>query len=403
MFRAIKDSIYSLLFQDRLILIDGPRGSGKTFFINDMCVDLREPFLFLDGDDLAVREKIREYSIHGWSGLLAGYNIVVFDDAQRIENSLFIIHDILLQFPSIQFIVSGSSIDRIFKSASLQIPKQIASFTLFPFSFIELAERHGESNEIRLLEERLLYGSLPEVIDEPEQVPRRLAGIVDDVLCKDLFANEKVKKPGVMARLMRELAKLTGCEISYNKIAREIDIDKETVERYVELLEEAFVIYRLNSFYQNAANELRKSRKIYFHDNGIRNAILADYRPLSAREDASMLWENYLIAERIKLARNSGLTLKTYFWRTLQKQSVSYLEDDGHTLRAYNFSWEEMKSTPKLFLKVYPEAKYELINAGNYPLFLKNIENAYQNENISNIMRIKTNIIVYSDFKEEED
>jgi len=245
-------------------------------------------------------------------------------------------------------------------------------FNLFPFSIAELVNDHGKIVEQRMLERRLVFGLYPDVINNPGNEQEHLIELTNSYLYKDILSFQNIRKPGVLDKLLTALALQLGQEVSYNELSQLIGVDKATVEKYIDLLEKCFVIFRLVSFNRNLRNELKKSRKVYFYDNGVRNAILNNFSPLSLRQDTGALWENFIVSERIKQLSYKRDFRKVYFWRTQTQQEIDLLEEKDGIFYAFEFKWNEYKKAkiPKTFAEAYTEHKFEVITPKNYLDFL---------------------------------
>ncbi|NVO18664.1 MAG: ATP-binding protein [Bacteroidetes bacterium] len=370
--RIIKEDILSHLFKGKAIILMGPRQTGKTTLIRNICQERSESFLWLNGDDMSVRELLQNISIARLATILGNNRIIVIDEAQRIENIGLAIKMMVDNYPGIQVIASGSSSFEIAEKINEPLTGRKWEYRLFPFSHKELVNEHGWVSENQQLETRLIYGSYPDVINHPGEEANVLNLLTDSFLYKDLFAYEKIKKPGILVNLLKALALQLGNELSYNELAQIIGIDKETVDRYIDALEKSFVVFRLNSFSRNVRNELRRSRKIYFYDNGIRNTILSNYNSLNLRQDTGALWENYFISERMKFLNYNKIYGNSYFWRTTQQQEIDYIEERSGKLEAYELKWNMKKkaSVPATFMNAYPNSVFSLVTPGNYNSFL---------------------------------
>ena len=270
-------------------------------------------------------------------------------------------------------VVTGSSSFELTDKLKESMTGRKWSFELYPISFSEIFKHTDYLETMRTLESRLLYGSYPEVINNPGNEKEVLLELMSDYLYKDVFALKDVRKPDAIENLLKALAFQIGSQVSYRELSQLAKIDKETIERYIRLLEEAFIIFRLGSFSRNQRNELKFSRKIYFVDVGIRNALINRFSPLDLRDDVGALWENYLITERRKKIEYERLYRSTYFWRTTRQQEIDYIEEYDGKLYAYEFKWGQNSKYkfPKTFKNTYPDADINLINRENYFDFLK--------------------------------
>ncbi|HPI11857.1 MAG TPA: DUF4143 domain-containing protein, partial [Catalimonadaceae bacterium] len=245
-------------------------------------------------------------------------------------------------------------------------------FHLYPFSFEELKNHSSLLEEKRLLEQRLLFGSYPEVVNKPGEARETLQLLADSYLYKDILRFGNIKKPHVLEKLVQALALQIGQEVSYHELSQLAEIDKETVERYIDVLEKAFVVFRLSALNRNVRSELKKSKKVYFYDTGIRNAIIKNFNPLALRSDVGALWENHLAAERLKHNRNHSKFVNSWFWRTSTQQEIDYLEEEGGIMNAWEFKWKPKEKVrfPAPFLVGYPGGSTQVVDPTNYEDFL---------------------------------
>jgi uncharacterized protein len=226
-------------------------------------------------------------------------------------------------------------------------------------------------SEKRLLEHRLIYGYYPEIVSNMGREEELLKLLAGSYLYKDLLMLEGIKKPILLEKILRALALQLGSEISYHEIGQLVQAKSETVEKYIALLEKTYIIFQLNAFSKNVRNEIKKGKKVYFRDNGIRNAILGNYNLLQSRTDVGALWENFIISERMKMLENSGQGLSSWFWRTTQQQEIDYIEERSGNLYAFEIKWNRQKTRfPLTFTKAYPECKTDLISNDNYDEFV---------------------------------
>ena len=269
-------------------------------------------------------------------------------------------------------IATGSSAFELANKINEPLTGRKFEFYLYPFSFAELSQYEGGLEEKRLLENRLIFGTYPEIVNQRGNEREMLNLLTDSYLYKDLFAYEGIKKSSLLSKILSALALQMGSEVSYHELSQLVGADKNTVEKYIDLLEQAFVIFRLHAFSRNVRNELKKSKKVYFYDNGVRNAILGNFQALPGRTDVGALWENYLMAERCKVIKYRQLYGGRYFWRTTQQQEIDYLEERDGKIEAFEFKWNQNAKVnfPKTFTEAYPESVVKVIHTGNYDEFL---------------------------------
>jgi predicted AAA+ superfamily ATPase len=391
--RLAAEKIRTAFFRKRIIILEGPRHGGKTSMVRRLYGD-PESFAWISGDCLADREWFSATSVRQLEIFIGDKPVFIVDEARRFENLWEKIKLFLDNFPAKLVILISST--RLDASNSLQeeLFRSADSFIITAPSFPELAAENGIIHEHAELESRLIYGSYPEILLNPGKEAELLDQIIDDFLCKDLFANDQIKKNSTLTRLLSILALNLGKIISYKELSKDTGIDKETVERYLDALEDAFVVFRINSFSRNAKLELRKSRKVYFYDNGIRNALIRAFKPIQARADATLLWENYLISERIKYLRSFALDTEPFFWKNSRQYEVAYLEETHQKINAFTFDWpgNGNMERPDMFLKYYPEAEHKSITLDNYSEFLHIESYSFLNEIEFNNIRFNTTI-----------
>ena len=360
------------LFKGKAILLFGARQVGKTTLLEYLINERPEPVLHLDGDEPDIRSLLSSITSTQLKNYIGEHKIVFIDEAQRIPNIGLTLKLITDKLKGIQVIATGSSSFEMANQMNEPLTGRKFEFELFPMAFQEMVNHHGLLEEKRNLEQRLIYGSYPEIVTSDSEKEELLHLIADSYLYKDLLMLDYIKRPKLLEKILQALALQIGSEVSYNEIAQLVGADKGTVEKYIQLFEQTFVIFTLSSYSRNVRNELKKSKKIYFYDCGIRNAILNNYNPIHKRTDVGALWENYLISERIKRQGYAGHRIKNYFWRTTQQQELDFLEERGDKLSAFEFKWNKQARVKisKTFLRAYPEAEVSVITPANYEEFL---------------------------------
>ncbi len=373
----IKRSLHSViekhLFTGKSILLLGSRQVGKTTLLKTISKQSNKEIIWLNGDNVDDRSLLNGINSLKAKTLFPSGSFIIIDEAQRLDSAgltLKIIHD---SCENIQLIATGSSSFELTDKIKESMTGRKWSFKLYPVSLEELIEHIGLLDVIRTLETRMIYGSYPEVINNPSQEKKILTELVTDYLYKDVFTLKDIRKPDVLEKLIQALAFQIGNQVSTREISNLIKIDNETVERYIYLLEEAYVIFRLGSFSRNLRNELKRSKKIYFYDTGIRNAVINQFNPLQLRSDVGALWENFMIAERFKTLEYGQHYRNVYFWRTSRQQEIDYIEEYDGKLHAYEFKWNPIKKTrvPLPFKKGYPDAQFSVVNQDNFYEFIK--------------------------------
>jgi uncharacterized protein len=371
--RTIGERIQNRLFEGKAIIVLGPRQSGKTTLIKDLLSRRRESVLELNADEPDVRELLDGCTSTQLRGLIGEAGLVFIDEAQRVPDIGLTLKLIVDQIPGVQVIATGSSAFELNARIAEPLTGRKFEYMLYPLSFAELVRRHGLLEERRWLDHRLIYGAYPEIVRTPGREQERVRLLAGSYLYKDLLNLEQINKPVLLEKILRALALQLGSEVSFHEMGQLVGADSQTVERYIDLLEKAFVLIRLPALSRNVRNEIKKGKKVYFLDNGIRNAVIGNFTPLSGRTDAGALWENYLISERVKLLNNLGIQADRYFWRTTQQQEIDYVEERQQKLYAYEFKWNIKKGAgrfPKTFLHHYQEASTHIITPANYEEFL---------------------------------
>jgi predicted AAA+ superfamily ATPase len=365
--RFLEQPIRDKLFKGKAILLSGPRQTGKTTLLNSIFKS-DSGVRWLNGDDPETRLLLEDVTVIKWKRILGDSTVLVLDEAQRIGNIGLKLKLITDQMPEIQVVASGSSAFELANQVNEPLTGRKWEFRLFPISYGEMEANHGFVEEDRRISERLVYGYYPEVVNHPGEERDVLSQLADSFLYKDILMWERIKKPEKLTRLLQALAYQMGNEVSYHELGQIVDLDNQTVENYINLLEQTYIIFRLPPLSRNLRKELKRKRKIYFYDNGIRNAIIAQYQPLELRQDVGALWENWLISERKKTLHYKGIHANAFFWRTQDQQEIDYVEERDGKMWAFEMKWSA-KAKPafsKTFINAYPEHELQLINRDNY-------------------------------------
>jgi uncharacterized protein len=371
-FRRLQELVIADLFRGKTILILGPRQVGKTTLISQIQHTIDKPAIVINADNSADRELLNQINSTRAQQLFPAGSVVYIDEAQRLENtglSLKIIHD---SCPQVQMIVTGSSAFEITDRVREPMTGRKFTWYLFPLSIEELVQHFGAPDVLRNLESRLIFGSYPDVIRYAGSEKRILNELVTDYLFKDVFMLRDIRKPESVEHLVKALAFQVGHEVSYRELGNSLQLDKETTERYIRLLEENMVIFRLPSFNKNLRNELKRSKKIYFHDNGIRNAVIQQFAPVGLRQDIGVLWENFLLAERMKYNHYRGYHAEMYFWRTVARQEIDYIEAHEGEVSAFEFKWNPATRAkiPSAFTEAYHPIESDVITRDSFLAFV---------------------------------
>lgn len=362
--RNIEKQVLELLPTGKAIVILGARQVGKTTLLKKMFPTA----LWLNGDDVDVRKKLAEPNADKLRTILGNTSVILIDEAQRIENIGVTAKIIIDQLPGIRLILSGSSSFDLANKINEPLTGRKWELQMYPLSYSEMCQYQGAFTEGRLLEQRILYGYYPAVITSEGNQIRILKELASSYLYKDILTWENIQKPDKLERLIQAIALQVGQLVSYNELGQIAGLNTATVERYINLLEKAFIIFRLGSFSRNLRNELNKSRKIYFYDTGLLNAIINNFQPIELRSDIGGLWENFLIASRIKYHAENEIYCNKYFWRTKDGAEIDYIEEYNGEIHIYEFKWNaEVKvNFPQSFVKKYNPTSKSVVNNENY-------------------------------------
>lgn len=371
--RDILASLKDRLFKGKVIVLTGPRQVGKTTLLKQLTEELVDSsVLSLNCDEPDICLLLQNVTSTQLKTLVGNHTLILIDEAQKVENIGLTLKLMVDNLPGIQIIATGSSAFDLRNKLNEPLTGRKFEYHLYPFSTHELIQHSSLIEERRMLEHRLIYGMYPDVINQPSDGLRLIRELSNSYLFKDVLAYKDVRRPDELNKLLTALALQVGSEVSYNELGRTLGLDKQTVERYIDLLEKVFVVFRLSSFSRNMRNELKKSKKIFFYDNGVRNAIINNFSPLELRTDVGALWENFIISERIKHNEYNGYYVNSYFWRTNAQQEIDYLEEKDGILHTFEFKWNDNKKArlPASFALAYPQNSFEVITPSNYIQFL---------------------------------
>ncbi len=360
--RVLEEIVCQHINRQKAILIFGARQVGKTTLLENLKCLPQEKTLFLNGDESDIREIFSSPNSTRLKHIFNGYKFVVIDEAQGIPDVGLTLKIIVDNIKEVQVIATGSSAFELMNHTGEPLTGRKFEFMLFPFSFSEMVEEHGFLEEMRMLERRLVYGYYPEVVINQGQEQKFLKLIAGSYLYKDLLRFENIRRSELLEKILKALALQVGSEVSYNEIAKLCGTDSKTVERYISLLEKAYIIFKLPALSRNVRTEIRKGKKIYFWDNGIRNAIINNFtETISLRPDIGAVWENFMISERMKLHHYHQTKINCYFWRTSQQQEIDFIEEYSNGFRAFEFKWN--KSAKATFSKTFLN-KYNVLGKG---------------------------------------
>lgn len=350
----------------------GARQVGKSTLLSQMLGD-RQDVLWMNGDEPDIQNLFHEMTSTRIKAILGQHKLLVVDEAQRIPDIGLRLKLISDQIPEVQVIATGSSSFELANKVNESLTGRKRQFKMFPLTFNEMVNHTNFLEETRMIPHRMVYGYYPEVVTNPGDERTTLKELSDSYLYKDILSLEGINKPDQLIRLLKALALQIGSQVSYNEVGNLVGLDSKTVERYIDILEKSFIVFRLVSYSRNHRNELKASRKVYFWDLGIRNAVIGNLAQIENRTDTGELWENFAIAERLKKITYANSFAQCYFWRTRQQHEIDYLEEEDGHLSAFEFKWNDRKAKvkcPKSFQTAYPDATFKVITPKNIEEFL---------------------------------
>lgn len=371
--RVIQDRITKRMQAGKVIIIAGARRTGKTVLLRQVMQSLNGPYLYLNGEDYTTSIKLQKRGVQEYRNLIGNNRYLLIDEAQKIENIGQILKLMVDEIEGLHILVTCSSAFDTFNKAGEPLTGRKMTFHLYPFAQCELSLYENPVETSALLANRLIYGSYPEVstIADNQQKMEYLSELINSYLLKDILVLDSIKNSSKLHSILRLLSFQVGHEVSVNELAQNVGLNKLTVERYLDLLTKVFVIYRIEGYSRNLRKEISKSPRYYFWDNGIRNALAANFNPLELRNDTRLLWENYAISERLKYQHYHGIISNNYFWRTYDQQEIDWIEERDGGLFAYEMKYQYRRhKPPAAWVKSYPEAKFEVIDPDNYLAFI---------------------------------
>ena len=367
--RTLQQRIEDNLFKGKSIVVIGARQVGKSTLFRQVTEKRNEPILSLNCDEPEVREMLTDANTAELKMLIGNNRLVVIDEAQRVPGIGMTLKLITDNLPNVQLLVTGSSSFELQNRLNEPLTGRKYEYHLYPISTRELLQHGGLLAVRQALESRLIYGSYPDIVNHADEAKELLMNIAGSYLYKDLLAMDDIRRPALLEKLLVALALQVGSEVSYNELAQTVGTDSKTVEKYIDLLEKCYIVFRLGAFSRNLRTELKKSKKIYFYDNGIRNAVIQNFAPLAMRNDVGALWENFFISERVKSNEYVGRYVKSYFWRTTQQQELDYIEEFDGEFAVFEMKWNPRKniaSFPASFLRTYPVGQTAIVTPENY-------------------------------------
>lgn len=366
--RSIAAKVENDFFFGKVIVVLGARQVGKSTLIRELPVLKKHKVLWLDGENADVHLLLKNPNSERLKQLAGDHTVVVIDEAQKIGNIGSILKLFADYAKHIQVIASGSSAFELRNSLNEPLTGRKFEYELYPLSFKELVQHSSLLDELRQIPQRMVYGYYPEIVTHPDQAERLLRFLSDSYLYKDIFLFKGIKKPEKMLELLRLLAWQIGSEVNTNELSKTLGIDNQTVDSYLDMLEKAFVLYKLPAYHTNQRVELKKSKKVYFNDLGIRNALINDFRPVEVRSDSGALFENFMINEMRKENAYNGVFANLYFWRNIDQREIDLVVEKNNKLRTYEIKWNPAKKAQltRSFTNIYGETEFTVINRENF-------------------------------------
>lgn len=372
--RASEKLLLDYLQPNKVLVILGARRVGKTQLIKQLISNSNEKTMLLNGEDQDVQLALKDRSVRNYKQLLSDTTLLVIDEAQAVPDIGLILKLMIDSIEGLKIIATGSSVFDLDNQLGEPLVGRSYTFKLFPIAQMELIKSENYLETRGNLNDRLIYGGYPELLHLKSNAQKEnyLKEQVNSYLLKDILAFEGIRKQAKIVSLLRLIAFRVGSEISIESIGRDLDMNKSTVDRYLDLLSKVFILQNVRGFSRNLDSEITKKSKWYFLDNGVRNALINNFNPIELRDDQGKLWENYLITERLKLQEYEQIHVSNYFWRTHTQQEIDWVEDTGGKLNAYEFKWSKNNKVkaPSLWQKNYTEASFELVNSENYLDFI---------------------------------
>ena len=372
--RDLSDNIIRKLQPNKVVIVFGARRVGKTVLVKEVLNKIKEPVLTLNGEDINVHDKLAIRSVENYKQILGSYKFLYIDEAQKIPEIGLKLKLMIDEIEDLKIIISGSSSFNIHKDAGEPLTGRKYTFNLYAISESEYNQIENNIEKIDKVRERLVFGNYPELLHLPDREDKidYLNELVSSYLLKDILVYENIKNSQKIFNLLRLIAFQIGGEVSLQELGKQLGISKNTVEKYLDLLSKVFILHKVEGFSRNLRKEITKNSRWYFLDNGIRNAVIANFNPIESRNDTGILWENYMISERLKYQEYRRLSSNNYFWRTYEQQEIDWVEERDGTLFGYEFKWKESKvKIPTQWKNTYPDSSFEVINKDNFENWLK--------------------------------
>ena len=372
--RDLSKNIIKKLQPNKVVIVFGARRVGKTVLVQEILNKVNEPVLILNGEDINVHDKLAIRSVENYRQILGSYKLLYIDEAQKIPEIGLKLKLMIDEIDGLKIIISGSSSFDIHNDAGEPLTGRKYTFNLFALSENEYNQVENSISKIDKVRERMVFGNYPELLHLPDKEDKidYLNEMVSSYLLKDILVYENIKNSQKIFNLLRLIAFQIGGEVSLQELGSQLGISKNTVEKYLDLLSKVFILHKVEGFSRNLRKEITKNSRWYFLDNGIRNAIIANFNPVESRNDIGTLWENYMISERLKHQEYKRLSSNNYFWRTYEQQEIDWVEERDGSLFGYEFKWKESKvKIPTQWKNTYPNSSFEVINKDNFENWLK--------------------------------
>ena len=372
--RLVMAQIQNALHPGKVLVLYGPRQVGKTTLVTELLANTSVPHSYISADELVYREALASQNRHTLGDLIGNNQLLVIDEAQRVVNIGLNLKIMVDNFPKVAIIATGSTSFDLANKISEPLTGRKLTFNLYPVSYGEIAGTWGRFEAKAQLERWLIWGGYPAVVtcEAAAMRERLLSELVGSYLYRDILELEGLRRSDKIVDLLRLLAFQIGRDVSPAELAANLALNRQTVAKYLDLLEKVFVIFRVGGFSRNLRKEISKNYRYYFYDNGVRNALINSFNPLSRRNDVGQLWENYLMVERRKANDYGGRSVNTYFWRTYDQKELDCIEERGGRLYGYEFKWQGQmpQVTRKEFSTAYPQAELATITRDNFEDFL---------------------------------
>lgn len=371
--RQIEERLLSRVLPGKVLVLLGPRRVGKTFLANRLLAGIEEPHLYWSGEDTELWKLLETRSVAHYKNLIGSYRLLVIDEAQKIRDIGAVLKLMVDHIEGLKVITTGSSAFDLNKRLGEPLTGRKWTYHLFPLSEQEWSGKEDFLTQQTNLRERMVLGNYPELIHLPDRNDKTayLTQLVRDYLLKDILELEGLRNTHKVMDLLRLIAFQTGSEVSISELGRQLGMDKNTVERYLNLLAEIFVLFNVRAYSRNLRKEITKSSKWYFYDTGIRNTVISNFNPMALRNDQGILWENYMISERIKYQQYNALASNNFFWRTYDQQEIDWVEERGGRLYGYEMKWgKQSAKIPPAWAAAYPDSAFEVVHPGNFRDFV---------------------------------